>query len=86
MQYRHAGKQMAMSIMKGMVTASLLLTTAMAQTSSAGELHSRIIIKWKQHPSHTHAQILEATSTHLRSSLGIGMLQRRGISNDMDGV
>lgn len=87
MQYRrHAGKQMAMLIVRGMATALLLFTTAMAQTGSAEELHSRIIVKWKQHPAHTHAQILEAASTHLRSSIGIGMLQRRGISSDMDGM
>lgn len=86
MRYRHAGKQIALLIVKGMLSASLLFTSAMAQTSSTEELHSRLIIKWKAQPSRSHTQILEATSTHLRNIMGVGMLQRRGISNYMDGM
>jgi len=69
-----------------LITSWLMLETAAAQSMNDTEQYSRIIIKWKQHTTHTHTQSIEAADNDMRRAVGTPLYHRRGISETMDGM
>jgi len=76
----------SLCVYSSMVVWCFIANPVLAQSTDNTGWRSRIIIKWKQHKTHTAAQSLEATSNDMQRIVGVTMQRRRGISETMDGM